>query len=263
MLRILFVGDIVGPPGFHFARRAIPFLRDRDQLAGVIVNAENAANGSGLTPHQYRQLRESGVDAVTLGDHIFKKRDIIRVLRAEGEPICRPANYPPEAPGRDLATFTAGGHEVAAVSLLGRTFMKPVDCPFRAADRVLAAVAGRAAAVVIDIHAEATGDKYLIGHHVDGRAAAALGTHTHVPTDDAQILPGGTAFMCDVGMTGPYSGVLGRRVDRVLPAVLDFVPTSFDVAEGDVRLRGAVVEIDVTTGLAVAVRPVELRDKDL
>src|SRR5262245_7957628 len=192
-MRVLFLGDIVGSPGLALVRRAVPLLRASERLDLVVVNAENAANGAGLTPGQYRQLRAAGVDAVTLGDHVYKKLDIERVLTNPDEPAVKPANFPPSAPGRDHAVVTAAdGTRVAVVSLLGRTYMRPVDCPFAAADRVLASLAGKADAVVVDVHAEATADKYLLAHHLKGRVAAVIGTHTHVPTADEQVLPGGT-----------------------------------------------------------------------
>ena len=168
--------------------------------------------------------------------------------------MCKPANFPPEAPGREFALATArDGTPVAVVSLLGRTFMRTVDCPFHAADRVLGQLAGRARCVVVDVHAEATADKYLLGHHLKGRVSAVLGTHTHVQTADEQMLPGGTAFLSDVGMTGPYDSILGRRIDRVLPTTITFVPRPFDVATGDPRLAGAIVDVDAATGQATAI----------
>jgi metallophosphoesterase (TIGR00282 family) len=262
-MRILFVGDIVGPPGMAFVKRALPALVAQERIDLVIANAENAADGSGLTPGLYRQLREAGVDLVTLGDHIYKKLAITPTLEAE-ERMCRPANFPPEAPGRDFAFAMArDGTPVAAFCLLGRTFMRPVDCPFRAADRVVEQIGDRARCVIVDMHAEATADKYLMGHHLKGRVSAVLGTHTHVPTADEQILPGGTAFISDVGMTGPYDSILGRRVDRVLFTAVTFVPSAFDVATGDPRLGGAIVDVDPATGQATAIRRVMLTEAAL
>src|SRR5437763_4876897 len=263
-MRLLFIGDIVGTPGVAIVRKAVPLLRERERLDLVVANAENAANGTGLTPNLYRQLRAAGVDAVTLGDHIYKKLDIETVLADPAEPIVKPANFPGSAPGRDHAVVTAtDGARVAIVSLLGRTFMKPVDCPFAAADRVLAALAGTADVILVDVHAEATADKYLVAHHLKGRVAAVLGTHTHVPTADEQVLPGGTAFICDVGMTGPYDSILGRRIDRVLSTTITFVPSAFDVAEGDPRLAGALVDVDPATGQAHAIRRIMLEEAGL
>jgi len=262
-MRILFLGDIVGQPGVAFVKRALPVLTACEAFDLVIANAENASGGSGLTPGAYRQLRDAGIDLVTLGDHIYKKQDIIPVLHQD-ERICKPANFPADAPGRDFALATArDGTPVAVISLLGRTFMRPVDCPFRAADRVLQALGDRVRCVVVDMHAEATGDKYLMGHHLKGRVSAVLGTHTHVPTADEQVLAGGTAFISDVGMTGPYDSVLGRRVDRVLPTTITFVPSSFEVATGDPRLAGAVIELDAQTGRAAAIRRVMLDEAGL
>jgi metallophosphoesterase (TIGR00282 family) len=253
-MRILFIGDIVGQPGMTFLKRALPSLVAAEGIDLVIANAENASNGLGMTPAAYRQIREAGVDLVTLGDHIYKKQDIIATLEKD-EHVCKPANFPPEAPGRTFAlTTTRDGTRVAVISLLGRTFMRPVDCPFQAADRVLRELQGQATVVIVDMHAEATADKYLMGHHLKGRVAAVLGTHTHVPTADEQVLPGGTAFICDVGMTGPYDSILGRRIDRVLYTTTTFVPSAFDVATDDVRLGGAIVDVDAATGRATAIR---------
>ena len=259
-MRILFIGDIVGQVGVDFVRSALPDLVTREALDLVIANAENAANGSGLTPRGYRQLRHAGVDLITMGDHIYKKLDLLGVLESEDR-ICRPANFPPDAPGRDFVQTTArNGAVVAAFSVLGRTFMRPVDCPFRAADRVLAQIGSDVKCIVVDAHAEATADKYLLLHHLKGRVSAVIGTHTHVPTADEHVRDG-TAFISDVGMTGPYDSILGRRIDRVLPTTLTFVPTPFDVAEGDVRLGGAIVEMDAATGRATAIRRVMIRDE--
>src|SRR6266404_8742715 len=253
-MRILFLGDIVGQPGVAFVKRALPVLIAHEQIDLVIANAENASGGSGLTPGAYRQLRQAGIDLVTMGDHIYKKQDIIPLLESEDR-ICKPANFPASAPGRDYVIAHArDGTPVAAFCLLGRTFMRAVDCPFQGADRIMNQLAGQVRCVVVDMHAEATADKYLMGHHLKGRVSAVLGTHTHVPTADEQLLPGGTAFIADVGMTGPYDSILGRRIDRVLSTTLTFVPSAFDVAEGDVRLGGAIVDVDGATGRATAIR---------
>ncbi len=262
-MRILFIGDIVGTVGVNFVKRVLPVLIPRERIDLVIANAENAAGGSGLTEPLYKRLRAAGVDLVTLGDHIYKKQEIIPTLEQE-ERICKPANFPPDAPGREFALASArDGTPVAAFCVLGRTFMRSVDCPFRAADRVLKDLEGKARVVVVDAHAEATADKYLLGHHLKGRVSAVLGTHTHVPTADEQILEGGTAFISDVGMTGPYDSVLGRRIDRVLLTTVTFIPRAFDVATGDPRLGGAIVEVDPTTGRAESIRRVMIDEKHL
>jgi metallophosphoesterase (TIGR00282 family) len=258
----LFLGDIVGAPGVRAIKTLVPKLREREALDFVAVNAENATNGSGLSPKDYRVLRAAGVDAITLGDHAYKKLDIASVMQAEGEPICKPANFPSVAPGRDHVRFVVKGINVAVISLLGRTFMRPVDCPFAAVDRVLKTLDPTVKVILVDIHTEATAEKYLIAHHLKGRVSAVLGTHTHVATADEQIFPGGTAFQCDVGMCGPYDSVLGRRIDRVLSTAITFVPSSFDVATDDVRISGAIVDLDDSTGRATAIRRIQVKESE-
>src|SRR5262249_36374630 len=185
-----------------------------------------------------------------MGDHIYRKDEIF-ALFDRNERIVKPANFPPDSPGEEVVLAQARDGTTAAVfSLLGRTYMRPVDCPFRAADRVLERVSRDARVIVVDVHAEATSDKQLLGRYLDGRVSAVLGTHTHVPTADEQVLPGGTAYQTDVGMTGPHDSILGRRYDRVLASTLSFVPHYFDVAHGDPRLCGALVEVDPATGRA-------------
>jgi hypothetical protein len=260
-VRLLFIGDVVGPPGLAAVRSLVPTLRRSERLDAVIANAENATNGSGLSPRDYRHLRAAGIDAVTLGDHIYRKVDVVEVLQTPDEPICKPANFPAASPGREYVLIQVGAVRLAVVSLIGRTFMKPVDCPFTAADRVLNELRGRADVIVADVHAEATADKYLMFHHLKGRVAAVFGTHTHVQTADEQIRDG-TAFVCDVGMTGPFDSVLGRRVDRLLSTAIDFVPTMFDVATGDVRLSGAIVDVD-ESGKATAIKRVMVKEGDV
>jgi calcineurin-like phosphoesterase len=225
-MRILFIGDIVGAPGVQIVRRAVPLLRARERLDLVVANAENASGGSGLYPNTLRQLKAAGIDAFTMGDHLYRKADLIPAL-AGPEPIAKPANFPAAAPGRD--------HVV----------VRTVRC------------------VLVDAHAEATADKYLLAHHLKGRVTAVLGTHTHVPTADERVFPEGTAFVCDVGMTGPYDGILGRRADRVLPTTITFVPAPFDVAAGDVRLGGAIVDADEATGKATGIRRVMVTEADV
>lgn len=263
-MRLLFLGDIVGSPGLALVRRAVPLLRAVERLDLVIANAENVAGGAGITPGQYRHLRAAGVDAVTLGDHIYKKFDIASILADPNEPAIKPANFPAIAPGKDHVIVNAvDGTRVAVVALLGRTFMKAVDCPFTAIDRVLASLPTDVKVVVVDMHAEATADKYLMAHHLNGRVTAVLGTHTHVPTADEQVMDGGTAFHCDVGMCGPHDGILGRRADRVLATAVSFVPHAFDVSTGDVRLAGTLVDCDAATGKATAIRRLMLREAEV
>lgn len=252
-MKILFLGDIVGEPGRKLVKRVLPRLREKLALGLVVANAENAAGGSGLDPRCYHQLASAGIDAVTMGDHVYKKKEIFSLFE-EGFPICKPANFPPEAPGPDhLLVTAADGTKVAIISLLGRMFMRPVDCPFHAVDRILETIGKKAKVVLVDIHAEATSDKQCVLRHLVGRVSAVMGTHTHVPTADAAVFPPGTAYITDVGMTGPYDSVIGRRFDRVLHATTTFEPKPFDVATGDPRISGALLEVDPDTGRALAI----------
>lgn len=263
-MRLMFIGDIVGRNGLEFVCRAVPSLRTHHQLDVVIANAENVEDGSGITKSQFRKLIGAGVDGVTLGDHIYRKREIMDVLSGESPVVVKPANFPPNAAGREWVILTtAGGERVALFSLLGRVFMRPVDCPLRAADRVLSELPSDLAAIFVDLHAEATSDKQLIARYLDGRVSAVIGTHTHVATADECIMPGGTAFQCDVGMSGPHDGVIGRRFDRVLETTYTFQPTTFLVATGDLRLNASIIEIDSSNQRATTIRRVSMNEADL
>lgn len=262
-MNLLLIGDIVGKPGMRVTLAAVPYLREKEPIDFVIANAENAADGSGLSPNSYKRLIAAGVDCVTLGDHIYRRSEIVPVLKGETR-IVKPANFPADAPGRTWTVVnSAAGVPVAVISVLGRVFMRPVDCPFHAVEKALAEIPPEVKIRVIDMHAEATSDKQLMARMVDGRVSAVLGTHTHVTTADEQILPGGTAMQCDVGMTGPYESILGRRIDRVLSTTLNFEPTHFDVATEDVRLAATVVNIDPATGRARSIRRLTVREVDL
>ena len=262
-MRILFIGDIVGKPGRDIVVGAMDRLVATEKLDLVVANAENCAGGSGLTPAIYRDLIGAGVNGITLGDHIYRRREICDVLQSETN-IVKPANYPDDAPGRPWMILNArNGVRVAVVSLLGRLFMKAVDCPWHKVDRVLAELPDDVKVILVDFHAEATSEKQLMARHLDGRVTAVLGTHTHVATADESILPGGTAFQCDVGMTGPYESILGRRIDRVLRTTLTYYPTPFDVATDDVRLSGTVVDSDPATGRATGVQRICIKSGEL
>jgi hypothetical protein len=262
-VRILFIGDVVGKPGREVIAREVPRLIKDEALDLVVANAENAAGGSGLTPEIYHELIGVGVDGITLGDHIYRRKAIYSVLKSESN-IVRPANLPPESIGAEWAVLQGrNGKRAAILCLLGRLFMKPVDSPWRVADRVLAQIPSDVKVRLVDFHAEATSELQLMGRYLDGRVTAVLGTHTHVPTADEVILPEGTAFQCDVGMTGPYESILGRRIDRVLENTLTGLPTQFEVATGDVRLSGTIVEADDETGRATAIRRLCVRSNDL
>jgi metallophosphoesterase (TIGR00282 family) len=244
MPKLLFIGDIVGRPGREIVAGRLPKLRLDLGLDLVIANGENAAAGAGITGGIARSLLASGVDALTLGDHVWDQRGWETEI-AQFDRVCRPANLPPSCPGRDHVILEAGGLRVAVFTVLGRQYLGlKADCPFRCADRMLEQLRPLADAVIVEVHAEATSEKQALGWHLDGRAAAILGTHTHVPTADAGVLPGGSAFICDVGMTGPYAGVLGREVAPVVARFLDGMPRRFEIATGDVRLSGALVTLD-------------------
>lgn len=251
MLKLLFIGDIVGRPGREIINERVPRLRSELQVDFVIANAENVAGGSGITGAIAKELLSSGVDAITLGDHVWDQKGWESEINGF-ERVCRPANLPSVCPGRDHVVVEAKGFRLAVFTVLGRQYLNlKSDCPFLCADRLLGQLDGLADGAMVEIHAEATSEKQAMGWHLDGRALAVLGTHTHVPTADATVLPKGTAFMCDVGMTGPYASILGREVKPVIGRFLDGMPRRFDVAEGDVRISGALVEFDPVARRAV------------
>ena len=232
--KVLFIGDVVGGPGRKIVGQALPRLIPRWGLALVVCNAENAAGGSGITVACHEELVEAGVDVMTMGDHVYRKDEIFQVFDKTGN-VLRPANFPPESPGPELSVVTArDGTPVAVFTVVGRTFMKPADCPFHAADRLLERIGGDASVKIVDVHAEATSEKQLLGRYLDGRVSAVLGTHTHVVTADEQILKQGTAYQTDVGMTGPHDSILepGGTI-ALLSSTLTSVPAHFDVATGD------------------------------
>jgi metallophosphoesterase (TIGR00282 family) len=241
-MRILFLGDIVGKPGYTAVMQHAETIRKEERLDYIIANAENASDGSGLMPRQFRRLTESGIDGMTLGDHIYRRKEISEVLESDSR-LVKPANYPASAAGKTWTLIQrAGAAPLAIVSLMGRVFMRPVDCPFDAIDRVLGEIGSQAKHILVDVHAEATSDKQVLGRYLDGKVTAVLGTHTHVPTADACIFPEGTAFQCDVGMCGPYESIIGRDIRRVTQTTRTFQPCHFHVATADVRLCGAIVE---------------------
>ena len=242
-MNLLMIGDVMGKPGRRAVAALLPSLRGELELDLVIANGENAAAGRGLTEATAQELFDAGVDAITSGNHIWDQKEILPVLDQETA-ILRPLNYPPDAPGRGLLTQKG----VTVLNLQGRTFMPDIDCPFRAADAVLAELP-EDAIVVVDMHCEATSEKVAMGRHLDGRVAAVLGTHTHVPTADAQLFPGGTAYVTDVGMVGPRESVIGIETGAVLQRFLTGLPTRLPVAEKSptVQFNAVLVEIDETT----------------
>ncbi len=244
--------------------RAVPLLAKQHGIDCVIANVENSANGSGLTESLYEKFLRYGVHLMTMGDHIYRKSEILPILQ-KSDRIVRPANYPADSVGKEFAVFqTPSGAKVAVISLMGRLFMKPpCDCPFRAADRVLARLPSDVKTIVVDVHAEATSEHVAMGWHLNGRASVVFGTHTHVPTADERVLDQGTAYITDLGMTGPYDSVLGRRKDRVLRAMTTGLPTPFDVATDDARLCGILVKVDADTGRATHIERIRVDEKSL
>lgn len=244
------VGDVVGKPGRQILLETVPRLKQEYAVDFVIVNGENAAGGIGITPDiAHLFLKQGSVDVITLGNHAWGKREIYSYLDQEPR-LLRPANYPPGSPGQGYGVFQSPVGAIGVISLQGRTFMEPVDDPFRVIDPILETVHKRTPVVVIDFHAEATSEKQAFGWHVDGRASAVIGTHTHIQTADERILPQGTAFLADVGMTGPIDSVIGMKRDIVVPKFVTGLPARFEVAEGEAQLCGVLIDIEVTTGAA-------------
>ncbi len=253
LIKILFVGDIMGGPGRRAAANLLDGLREEHGCHLVIANAENAAGGLGLTEPSAKALFAAGADVLTLGNHTFAKRAVAPYLDDEIR-IVRPANYPPGAPGRGWGIYrTAAGHGVGIINLLGRTFMDPVDCPFRAADEAIAEIGTHAKVIIVDFHAEATSEKIAMGRYLDGRVSAVIGTHTHVQTSDERVLDGGTAYITDVGMTGVEDSVIGMNYDLVIERFITRMPNKFELAEGTACLHAGVVEIDTETGRAISI----------
>ncbi|MGQ0614579.1 MAG: TIGR00282 family metallophosphoesterase [Planctomycetaceae bacterium] len=258
MMRILCLGDVVGAPGREILARTLPaFRRDRG-IDFVVGNIENVADGTGITQAAYRVLRSSGIDVCTSGDHIYKRFEVLKVLKREPERLLRPINYPEAAAGSGLTCIeAANGVKVAVINVCGRVFMDPADDPFRAVRRAMEGLP--TPVVVVDMHAEATSEKRAMGWWLAGKASVVFGTHTHVPTADEEILPGGTAYITDVGMCGPYRSVIGRRYDRVLRKFTTNMHAPFDVATEDVRGCGVLVELDEKTGRAGSIERIVLR----
>jgi metallophosphoesterase (TIGR00282 family) len=263
MIRVLFVGDVVGKPGRDWLAARAPGLRESLGLHFIVANAENAAAGSGLTGALANSILSGGVDGITLGDHVWDQRgfetEIVGLER-----VCRPANLPEINPGRRFLVLERDGLRLGVFTVLGRQFLPPrADCPFVVADRILAELEGRVDLVLAEIHAEATSEKIAFGRYLDGRAAIVVGTHTHVPTADATVLPNGTGYITDVGMTGPYDSVLGREVKPVIERFLHGMPMRFPVAAGDVRLSGAVAEFDPVTRRVASMRLLTVAANDI
>jgi 2',3'-cyclic-nucleotide 2'-phosphodiesterase len=260
-MRILFVGDVVGAPGRRIARNRLRGLKRSIGADLTIVNGENAAGGAGLTAATAEELFAAGAEVVTTGNHVWDKREAVGLLEREPR-ILRPANYPEGSPGGGVVVVPVAGARIAVVNLMGRVFMPLVDDPFRAADRIVGELRGSASVVVIDFHAEATSEKLAFGWYLDGRVAAVLGTHTHVATADARVLPGGTAFIADVGMTGPFDSVIGVRKEQAIERFRTSRSIPYETADGDVRLAAVRVDVDLASGRATAIERIEIREDD-
>lgn len=252
-MRILFVGDIVGRPGRLALRERLGRLIDTNSIDLVVANGENAAAGFGLTVDVADELFSLGIDVMTTGNHIWDKKDILDLLDSDDR-LLRPDNYPGDAPGSGAGIYrTAGGIAVGVINLEGRVFMKNLDCPFQAADRLVEQIRQTTPIILVDFHAEATSEKAALGWHLEGRVSAVVGTHTHVQTADERVLPQGTAYISDVGMTGSRDGVIGMRREQVVEKFLSQRPTRFEISKKDPAINAVIIEIDEDTGRALQI----------
>lgn len=255
-MNLLFIGDVVGRPGRDAVRACLPGLVRRFRVDLTLANGENGAGGLGITAAVGEELLQAGVDILTTGNHVWRQREAVTYLAAERR-VLRPANFPPGAPGRGADVFTTRNNDpVGVLNLQGRTFMEPIDCPFRAADKEIEALRERTRVILVDIHAEATSEKLAMGYYLDGRVSAVIGTHTHVQTADERVLPKGTAYITDVGMTGPRDSILGVKADPVIQRFLTGMPARFELASGPLVLSGVVITTDPATGAANSVQRV-------
>ena len=259
LTKVLVIGDTVGKPGREACRRVIPKLREQHGIDLVAVNGENLAGGSSITRETAEELFQNGVDVITSGDHIFKKKEAAALVD-ENPRILRPLNYPKGTPGHGFVVVTTRkGVKVAVVNLLGRVFLQSVDCPFQVMETTLKTLKSQTKIVLIDFHAEATSEKVALGWFLDGEVSAVYGTHTHIQTADETVLPKGTAYMTELGMTGPYRSVLGRDINQVIHRFKTQMPGPMEVASEDIRLSGALIEIDVETGRAKSIQRIHER----
>lgn len=255
-MKLLFIADVVGQPGRRAVRELVPVLRARWNVDAVIANGENAAGGSGITPSTAEELFAAGVDVLTSGDHLWDQKEVAVLLESEVR-FLRPLNYPPGTPGRGGRVFErAGTPDFAVMNLQGRTFMADLENPFLAARAEVERLRERTRIILVDFHAEATSEKIAMARMLDGTVSAVIGTHTHVQTADERIFPGGTAFLCDGGFTGPQESVIGREIDPVVKRFLTAMPQRFAVAKGDVRLQGALIEVEDGSGRAIGIERV-------
>lgn len=256
-MRILFIGDIVGEPGRRAIKELVPKITKREKIDFIVANGENAAGGSGITPILVDELLGYGIDVITSGDHIWKRKEIVERLSQDAR-ILRPANYPREAPGfGSTVVASKGGIDVGVINIQGRVFMQAIEDPFRVVKSEVDRIKGKARVIIVDIHAEATSEKMALGWFLDGTVSAVVGTHTHVQTADEKILPKGTAFLTDAGMTGPFDSVIGRNKEQILTRFITQMPAKFEMAEGDIQLHGAIIDIDEKTGKANSIKRVQ------
>lgn len=259
-MKILFVGDVVGSPGREMVTDYVPRLKDKYKPQVTIINGENAASGKGITEKIYKQFLNIGAQVVTLGNHTWNKRDIFDFID-DAPHMIRPANFPESNPGKGLTYVNINGQEVAVINLQGRTFLPPTDCPFKKADELIDEAKQRTSIIFVDFHAEATSEKQAMGWYLDGRVSAVVGTHTHTQTADERILPQGTAFITDVGMTGPYDSILGVEKDTIINRFLDGLPARFEVdTKGSNQLNGCYINIDKKTGQATKIERIMINN---
>ncbi len=255
-MKVLFVADVVGQPGRRAVKELVPVLRQRHAVSLVIANGENAAGGSGITVNTARELFDADVDIMTSGDHLWDQKEVTDLLASEPR-FVRPLNYPKGVPGQGSAIWQiANQPPVAIINLQGRTFMQSIENPFKAVLVEVERLQRSARIIIVDFHAEATSEKVALARMLDGRVSAVLGTHTHVQTADERIFPGGTAFLCDAGFTGPHDSVIGREIEPVIQRFLTNMPQRFEVAKGNVLLQGALVEVDEASGRALTIQRV-------
>lgn len=257
IMKILFIGDIVGKPARSYLSDLLPSLRKELSLDLIIANGENSAGGSSITLDTSRDLFSSGIDVVTSGDHIFKKKEAKDVL-ANSDTL-RPLNYGEYAPGRGYLIKEAAGVKIAVVNLLGRVFMQPIDCPFNAIKEILEEIRSQAKIIIVDMHAEATSEKVAMGYFLAQKVTAVIGTHTHIPTADERLIDDFTAYLTDCGMTGSFDSVLGRQKSQIVERFVSNMPVHFDLAQDDVRMQGVLIEADNETGRALSINRVEYK----
>ncbi len=261
-MKILFIGDIVGKPGRRAVQEILPSLIGNREIDLVIANCENAAAGFGITRDVVEELYDAHIDILTSGNHIWDKKEVLGFIE-DYETLLRPANYPGIVPGKGSVLMpTAAGDYVGVLNLAGRIFMQPIDCPFVTAKKEIVRLKAKANVIIVDMHAEATSEKKALGWYLDGEVSAVLGTHTHVQTADDEVLSGGTAYISDVGMTGPFDSVIGIKKDTIIEKFLTQVPNKFDVAKGDIRLQGVLMDIDTQSGRANAIERISVKLKE-